>query len=71
MLIEWWIDPLRFGTGPSDCVIEGELLRLGGPFLHSWQKKHIRLFPNRIEIYPKDDEGIPLKDAEVSLIPLE
>ena len=67
LLVEWWIDPEMFGCGPSDCLVESELLRLGGPFLHTWQKKHVRLFPNRLEIYNKTQHGIPLKGAEVSL----
>ncbi|CDS43107.1 G protein coupled receptor kinase 1 [Echinococcus multilocularis] len=64
LLLEWWIDPERYGCGPSDCLVESELLRLGGPFLHTWQKKHVRLFPNRLEIYTKNQHGIPLKGAE-------
>ncbi|VDM31277.1 unnamed protein product [Hydatigera taeniaeformis] len=64
LLLEWWIDPERYGCGPSDCLVESELLRLGGPFLHTWQKKHVRLFPNRLEIYVKNQHGIPLKGAE-------
>lgn len=68
LLLEWWIDPERYGCGPSDCLVESELLRLGGPFLHTWQKKHVRLFPNRLEIYVKNQHGIPLKGAEVSCI---
>ncbi|KAM7537217.1 hypothetical protein Aperf_G00000064463 [Anoplocephala perfoliata] len=67
LLLEWWIDPEIFGCGPSDCMIESEVLRLGGAFLHTWQKKHARLFPNRLEIYNKNQQGIPLKGAEVSL----
>ncbi|KAM3171180.1 hypothetical protein ACTXT7_017142, partial [Hymenolepis weldensis] len=64
LLLEWWIDPKIFGCGPSDCLVESEVLRLGGPFLHTWQKKHARLFPNRLEIYNKNQHGIPLKGAE-------
>nr|VZI44258.1 unnamed protein product [Spirometra erinaceieuropaei] len=64
LLLEWWIAPETYGCGPSDCLIESELLRLGGPFLHTWQKKHVRLFPNRLEIYHKTQQGIPLKGAE-------
>ncbi|VDN97637.1 unnamed protein product [Rodentolepis nana] len=64
LLLEWWIDPRIFGCGPSDCLVESEVLRLGGPFLHTWQKKHARLFPNRLEIYNKNQHGIPLKGAE-------
>ncbi|VDN09514.1 unnamed protein product [Dibothriocephalus latus] len=64
LLLEWWISPETYGCGPSDCLIESELLRLGGPFLHTWHKKHVRLFPNRLEIYHKTQQGIPLKGAE-------
>ncbi|EUB60888.1 Beta-adrenergic receptor kinase [Echinococcus granulosus] len=68
LLLEWWIDPERYGCGPSDCLVESELLRLGGPFLHTWQKKHVRLFPNRLEIYTKNQHGIPLKGAEDQIV---
>lgn len=66
LLLEWWMAPEIYGCGPSDCIIESEMLRLGGPFLHTWQRKHVRLFPNRLEIYAKSQHGIPLKGAEVS-----
>lgn len=65
LLLEWWISPECYGCGPADCLIESELLRLGGSFLHTWQKKHVRLFPNRLEIYGKTGHGIPLRGAEV------
>ncbi|KAM7537977.1 hypothetical protein Aperf_G00000064456 [Anoplocephala perfoliata] len=71
LLLEWWIDPEIFGCGPSDCMIESEVLRLGGAFLHTWQKKHARLFPNRLEIYNKNQQGIPLKGAELLIVPSE
>ncbi|CAH8450437.1 unnamed protein product [Heterobilharzia americana] len=45
----------------SDCIVEGEVLKLGGPFLQTWQRKHLRLFPNRLELYNKSRDGLVLK----------
>nr|AAW25630.2 SJCHGC09121 protein [Schistosoma japonicum] len=45
----------------SDCIVEGDVLKLGGPFLQTWQRKHLRLFPNRIELYNKSRDGLVLK----------
>ena len=33
----------------GDCILQGYLLKLGGPFLTQWQKKYFHLFPNRLE----------------------
>lgn len=38
-------------------IVEGEILKLGGPFLNSWQKRHLRLYPNRLEFYQKNRDG--------------
>lgn len=43
--------------GPTDCIVEGEVLKLGGPFLQAWQKKHLKLYPNRLEFYHKNRDG--------------
>ncbi|CAL8101988.1 unnamed protein product [Calicophoron daubneyi] len=45
----------------SDCIVEGEVLKLGGPFMQTWQRKHLRLFPNRLELYNKSRDGLVLK----------
>lgn len=45
----------------SDCIVEGEVLKLGGPFMQTWQRKHLRLFPNRLELYNKSRDGLILK----------
>ncbi|KAF7258154.1 hypothetical protein EG68_04811 [Paragonimus skrjabini miyazakii] len=45
----------------SDCIVEGEVLKLGGPILQTWQRKHLRLFPNRLELYNKSRDGLVLK----------
>jgi beta-adrenergic-receptor kinase len=37
--------------------VEGEVLKLGGPFLQAWQKKHLKLYPNRLEFYHKNRDG--------------
>ena len=44
-------------VGPTDCIVEGEVLKLGGPFLQTWQKKHLKLYPNRLEFYHKSRDG--------------
>lgn len=41
----------------TDCIVEGEVLKLGGPFLQTWQKKHLKLYPNRLEFYHKTAMG--------------
>ncbi|VEL37260.1 unnamed protein product [Protopolystoma xenopodis] len=65
LLTEWWLAPQVYGAGCSDCIVEGDILRLGGPFNQTWQKKYMRLFPNRLELYNRTREGIPLKGVEV------
>jgi len=57
-------------VGPTDCIVEGEVLKLGGPFLQTWQKKHLKLYPNRLEFYPKSRDGqiVKGKGVEVSLL---
>uniref|UniRef100_A0A1I8GW06 G protein-coupled receptor kinase n=1 Tax=Macrostomum lignano TaxID=282301 RepID=A0A1I8GW06_9PLAT len=47
----------------SDCIVEGEVQRLGGPFLQSWQKKHLKLFPNRLEFHSKSRDSVLLKKS--------
>lgn len=56
--------------GPTDCIVEGEVLKLGGPFLQTWQKKHLKLYPNRLEFYPKNRDGQVVKGKGVELIPM-
>ena len=50
--------------GPTDCLLEGELLKLGGPFLQMWQRKHAKLYPNRLEFYNKSRDGQVVKGKE-------
>ncbi|CAD5125386.1 DgyrCDS13623 [Dimorphilus gyrociliatus] len=57
-------------VGPTDCIVEGEVLKLGGPFLQSWQKKHLKLYPNRLEFYHKNRDGQVYKSKGVELIPM-
>ncbi|BHF72783.1 Beta-adrenergic receptor kinase 2 [Sparganum proliferum] len=45
----------------SDCIMEGDVLKLVGPFFQTWQRKFIRLFPNRLELYSKSRDGIAVK----------
>nr|AGJ70292.1 G protein-coupled receptor kinase b [Terebratalia transversa] len=55
-------------AGPTDCMVDGEVLKLGGPFLQTWQKKHLKLYPNRLEFYPKNRDGQVIKGKGVELI---
>ncbi|KAL7060406.1 hypothetical protein AAHC03_09779 [Spirometra sp. Aus1] len=45
----------------SDCIMEGDVMKLVGPFFQTWQRKFIRLFPNRLELYSKSRDGIAVK----------
>ncbi|XP_076434860.1 G protein-coupled receptor kinase 3-like isoform X2 [Babylonia areolata] len=54
--------------GPTDCIVEGEVLKLGGPFLQTWQKKHLKLYPNRLEFYHKTRDGQVTRSKGVELI---
>ena len=51
-------------VGPTDCLLEGELLKLGGPFLQMWQRKHAKLYPNRLEFYNKSRDGHVVRGKE-------
>jgi len=53
-------------VGPTDCIVEGEILKLGG-VLQSWQKKHLKLYPNRFEFYPKNRDGHVAKGKGVEV----
>ncbi|XP_074641523.1 G protein-coupled receptor kinase 3-like [Tubulanus polymorphus] len=55
-------------VGPTDCIVEGEVLKLGGPFLQTWQKKHLKLYPNRLEFYHKNRDGQIVRSKGVELI---
>jgi len=59
-----------FSVGPTDCIVEGEVLKLGGPFLQTWQKKHLKLYPNRLEFYSKNRDGqiVKGKGVEVKVV---
>ncbi|KAH9525665.1 Beta-adrenergic receptor kinase 2 [Bulinus truncatus] len=54
-------------AGPTDCIVEGEVLKLGGPFNQSWSKKHLKLYPNRLEFYQKARDGTVPKGKAVEL----
>ena len=54
-------------VGPTDCIVEGEVLKLGGPFLQTWQKKHLKLYPNRLEFYHKSRDGQVVKGKGVEV----
>ncbi|VDL58759.1 unnamed protein product [Hymenolepis diminuta] len=45
----------------SDCIVEGDVLKLVGPFFQTWQRKFLRLFPNRLEMYSKSRDGTVVK----------
>lgn len=53
---------------PTDCIVEGEVLKLGGPFLQTWQKKHLKLYPNRLEFYHKNRDGQVIRGKGVELV---
>ncbi|KAL5017369.1 hypothetical protein ScPMuIL_006958 [Solemya velum] len=55
-------------VGPTDCIVEGEVLKLGGPFLQTWQKKHLKLYPNRLEFYHKNRDGQVVRGKGVELV---
>jgi beta-adrenergic-receptor kinase len=54
-------------VGLTDCIVEGEVLKLGGPFLQSWQKKHLKLYPNRLEFYHKNRDGFIVRSKGVEV----
>ena len=45
-------------------IVWGPCARLGGPFQSQWQRRHIYLFPNRIEIEP-DTQVYPLEEINM------
>ncbi|KAL3315015.1 Beta-adrenergic receptor kinase 2, partial [Cichlidogyrus casuarinus] len=57
----------------DDCIVEGEVLKLAGPFLQTWQRKYMKLFPNRLELYRESrSDGFNFKKGiEVRAAPLE
>ncbi|KAK6190745.1 hypothetical protein SNE40_002541 [Patella caerulea] len=55
-------------AGPTDCIVEGEVMKLGGPFLQTWQKKHLKLYPNRLEFYHKNRDGQIVRSKGVELV---
>lgn len=62
------LNPIFF-SDQTDCIVEGEVLKLGGPFLQTWQKKHLKLYPNRLEFYHKNRDGqITRAKVEVLLL---
>lgn len=58
-----------FFSDQTDCIVEGEVLKLGGPFLQTWQKKHLKLYPNRLEFYHKNRDG-QITRAKVEVLSL-
>lgn len=45
----------------SSCIVEGEVLKLSGPSMQIWQRKHPQLLTNRMETYDKPQSGLILK----------
>ncbi|XP_077995186.1 G protein-coupled receptor kinase 3-like isoform X2 [Glandiceps talaboti] len=41
----------------KDCIMHGQMLKLGGPFLTAWQKRYFYLFPNRLEWQGEGEKG--------------
>jgi len=47
----------------KDIIVWGPCYRLGGPFQSQWQRKHLYLFPNRLEIGIDSDPHVwPLEE---------
>ncbi|XP_076452938.1 G protein-coupled receptor kinase 3-like [Babylonia areolata] len=55
-------------SAPTDCIVDGEVLKLGGPFMQTWQRKHLKLYPNRLEFYHKNRDGQVTYNKTVELI---
>lgn len=52
----------RYAQG-KDIIVWGPCLRLGGPFQSQWQRRHLYLFPNRLEIGIDSDPHVwPLEE---------
>lgn len=47
-----------YSGGQTDCIVEGEVSKLGNSFLQTWQRTHLKLYPNRLEFYKKSDGQI-------------
>jgi beta-adrenergic-receptor kinase len=56
-------------NAPTDCIVEGEVVRLGGPLVQIWQRKYLKLFPNRLEFYNRNPDSVFVKKG-VELISL-
>ncbi|XP_071848958.1 G protein-coupled receptor kinase 3-like isoform X1 [Apostichopus japonicus] len=41
----------------KDCIMHGHLLKLGGPFMTTWQRRYFYLFPNRLEFMGDGEKG--------------
>ena len=55
------VEPASASQPNSDCIVDGDILKLVGPFFQTWQRKFLRLFPNRLELYSKSRDGTVLK----------
>lgn len=53
--------------GPTDCIVDGDVLKLGGPFNQAWQKKYLKLYPNRLEFYHKNKDELVVKSKGVEV----
>ncbi|XP_022106066.1 beta-adrenergic receptor kinase 2-like isoform X1 [Acanthaster planci] len=49
----------------KDCIMHGHILKLGGPFLNSWQKRYFYLFPNRLEWQGDGEKGVSSQNVLV------
>ena len=58
---------VNFLVGPTDCIVDGEVLKLGGPFTQAWQRKYLKLYPNRLEFYHKSRDGLVVKSKGVEV----
>ncbi|XP_067934508.1 G protein-coupled receptor kinase 3-like [Watersipora subatra] len=61
-------DESNHKDGQTDCIVEGEVSKLGNSFLQTWQRTHLKLYPNRLEFYPKKSDGQINKKTGVELV---
>lgn len=53
----FYTDYILVSDGQTDCIVEGEVQKLGNSFLSTWQRYHLKLYPNRLEFYAKKSDG--------------
>lgn len=55
-------------VGPTDCIVDGDVLKLSGSsFNQAWQRKFLKLYPNRLEFYHKNSNGVVVRSKGVEV----